>query len=80
MAKFLNTRTGSQYSNKKWTLGNTSDRMQNYLGRMGQLKNHGKQATRRASFMRNENKWTDKRNKKHVGQPKATRLEKTKAP
>ena len=47
---------------------------------MGQLKNEGKQATRRASFMRNENKWTDKRNKKHVGQPKATRLEKTKAP
>ena len=47
---------------------------------MGQLKNEGKQATRRASFMRNENKLTDKRNKKHVRQPKATRLEKTKAP
>ena len=29
--KFLNTRTGSQYSNKKWTLGDVSDQMENYL-------------------------------------------------
>ena len=47
---------------------------------MGQLKNVGKQATRRASFMRNKNKWTDERNEKRVGQHKATRRERTKAP
>ena len=78
MAKFFNTRTRSPYSNKKRTLGNAADRIQNYLRPI--LKNEGKQATRRASFMQNENKGTDKRIKKHVGQHKATRLEKTKAP
>ena len=47
---------------------------------MCQLKNDGKQATRRASVMRNESKRTDEWNKEHVGQHKATRPEKTKAP
>ena len=49
---------------------------------MGQLKNEGKQANRlkNKTNERNKNKWTDERNKKHVGQHKATRRERTKAP
>ena len=49
---------------------------------MGQLKNEGKQATRlkNKTNERNKNKRTDERNKKHVGQHKATRRERTKAP
>ena len=50
---------------------------------MGQLKNEGKQATwlKNKTNERNKNKWTDERNKKkHVGQYKATRRERTKAP
>ena len=49
---------------------------------MGQLKNEDKQATRlkNKTNERDKNKWTDERNNKHVGQHKATRRERTKAP